>query len=1356
MQRKNIRRKQLAGFSAPTGLLANAGRRRADEADEDERRYRESRRQMSEEGSEQLRSFARQQQLTINTVVQGAWALILSRYSGASDVVFGATVAGRPGELKQVEEMVGLFINTLPVRVRIKEQAEVGAWLRQLQAEQLEMRQYEYSPLVQVQGWSEIERGTPMFESLMVFENYPVDGSLKERSGGSRQLNISGVQSAEHTNYPLTVVAVPNSRLELRLSYDSHCFDETAIARMMEHLQNILTAIVANPEQALALLPMLSERELHQAMVEWNETEREYEQEACLHELFAAQAARTPEAIAVSYEAEQLSYQELNERANQVGHYLRRLSVGPESLVAICMDRSLEMIVGILGILKAGGAYVPVDPQYPVERQGWMLGDAGVNLVLTQSQLVEQLPAQSIQTVTLDGEWEAMARESKENPSSGAVGRNLAYVIYTSGSSGQPKGVAIEHQGVCNLVAAQREGFAVGSGSRVLQFASLSFDAAVSEIFVTLGSGGTLCVAPAGELLVGEVLQRVLSEQQISAVTLPPTVLRGLEGEGELRRLQTVVVAGEQSESETLQRWLSGGRRVLNAYGPTESSVCATMWTARAAELESGKPRLGRALSNVQVYVLDRELRVVPVGVRGEIYIGGAGVGRGYLQRAEMTAGVFVPDPFSGDGGGRLYRSGDLGRYLESGELEYLGRADQQVKVRGYRIELEEIEARLKQHEAVADCAVVSESDGSGEQRLVCYVVSSEVEKNGVGSLSAGELRGWLQERLPSYMIPGEYRWVRELALTRNGKVDREQLRELQGERVRVESKHAGPRTPVEELLVGVWQEVLRLKEIGIHDNFFELGGHSLLATRVSSRMRQRLKMELPVRILFERPTISALAEWLEESERRAAGVGSPEIKQRQSNQELPLSFAQQRLWFLDQLESGSSFYNIPAAVQMSGRLDHEALKRALNEIVRRHEVLRTSFTSEGGVAQQIVAAEMELELEIIDLQEFGAEEQEREKGRLAKEEAQRPFDLSVGPLLRVKLLQLGETEQVVLLTMHHIVSDGWSMGVLIGEVAALYEAYREGRESPLPELAIQYGDFAVWQREWLQGEVLEQQLRYWRQQLAALPVLELPTDGARPAVQSYRGAHHSFRLAPELAAGLKELSQQEGVTLYMTLLAAFQVLLSRYTGQDDVTIGTVIAGRNRSETENLIGLFLNTLVLRTDLSGEPSFVELLDRVREVCLGAYAHQDVPFEKLVEELQPERDFNRSPMVQVTFGLQNAPSEDLRLKGLSLRNVEFEMDVVRFDLTLWMTETPEGLAGHWTYSTRLFDEARIRRMENHFRKLLESIVAGPNKRLADLEIFTDSEKAEQIAVEREYEEAALQSLISTRRKTVVLSQ
>src|SRR6266403_206571 len=913
----------------------------------------------------------------------------------------------------------------------------------------------------------------------------------------------------------------------------------------------------------------------------------------------------------------------------------------------------------------------------------------------------------------------------------------------------------VEHGSAVNLAVAQSEAFGVGSSSRVLQFASLSFDAAVSEIFVTLGSGGTLCVAPAGELLAGAGLLRVLREEQISTVTLPPTVLRGLEEEG-LGELETLVVAGEQSESGTLLRWMRGGRRLLNAYGPTETSVCATMWEARGEVLESGKPRLGRALSNVQVYVLDGQLRVLPVGVRGELCIGGAGVGRGYLQQGGMTAGVFVPDPFSGAAGARLYRSGDLGRYLANGELEYLGRADQQVKVRGYRIELAEIEATLNRHERVAGCAVVTQAEANGDQRLVCYLVSSEGGESGAGSLSAGELRGWLQERLPSYMIPGEYRWVQELVMTPNGKVDRNRLRELTGERARVGNLHAGPRTPTEELLVGVWQEVLGLKEIGIHDNFFELGGHSLLATRVSSRMRQRLKIELPVRIVFERPNIQAVAEWLEESGRRAAGVSSPEIKRRSKEEELPLSFAQQRLWFLDELEPGTAFYNIPAAVQMAGRLDRAVLERTLNEIVRRHEVLRTSFASEGGVAKQIIAAEMELVLEVIELGELGAAERERETRRLAREEGRRPFDLSAGPLLRVKLLQLGAEEQVVLMTMHHIVSDGWSMGVLIAEVAALYEAYREGRESPLPELGIQYGDFAVWQRGWLQGEVLEQQLSYWRTQLAELPVLELPTDRPRPAVQSYRGAHLSFMFDNELAAALKELSQQEGVTLYMTLLAAFQVLLSRYTGQDDIVVGTDIAKRNRAEIEPLIGFFINQLVLRTELGGEPSVRELLGRVREVCLGAYAHQDVPFEKLVEELKPKRDLNRSPVVQVTFGLQNAPSEDLRLHGLSMRSVESEMNIVRLDLTLWMRETPEGLAGHWTYSTELFDEARIKRMEGHLRKLLESIVSEPEKNLLDLEIFTDSEKAEQIASEREYEEAALQGLLSARRKSVVLSQ
>ena len=1422
----------------------------------------------------------------------------------------------------------------------------------------------------------------------------------------------------------------------LEFYYASDRFDHDMIVRLAGQFLTLLSGAVRNPDQSIFELPLLSARELEQLVLEWNETEREYEREACLHELFALQAARTPEAIAVSYEAEQLSYRELNERANQVGHYLQGLGVGPEVLVGLCLERSLELVVGLLGILKAGGAYVPVDPQYPVERQGWMLGDAGVNLVLTQSRLVEQLRAQAVRMVALDGEWEAISKESKENPSSAAVSRNVAYVIYTSGSSGQPKGVLVEHRSVINLWTALERGVyeQAGQVKCVSMNAPLGFDASVKQV-VQLLNGRRLCVVPETVRQEPAALLRYVRAQGIEVLDTTPSQLRQLLGEAAagVGSLPAVVLVGGEAVERELWQQLGeqAGTVYYNLYGPTECTVDASVSLVRP-----GLPVIGRPLANVRLYLLDERGEPVPVGVRGELYIGGAGVARGYWGRAALTAERFVADRWSGKSGERLYRSGDLGRYLPGGEVEFLGRADGQVKIRGHRVEVGEVEAALREYEGVKDCVVVAGAEASGERRLIAYVIGaggqaamarelpeaglyelpnglaiSQQNKNeteylydeifqkqtylrhgmklrrgacvfdvganiglfslfvcgqapgarvycfepikqiyeslrvnsalygeqvavfdyglsnrereaaftyyphytmmsglsayadaaaevrviesylenearggseaaarlwaereellagrfeqrtehcrlralsdvmqeqgvgqidllkvdvqraelevlegirgedwqkikqvvmevhdGVGEASEGrveqiralleeqgfvvvseqdellvgtdrhnlygwreayrrelvdedsaeesgkekrlgvsELREYLQQRLPGYMVPTAWVLLNELPLTRHGKVDHRRLPEPGAVAAEQEREVVPAQTPVQELLVGIWQQLLGVARVGVDDNFFELGGHSLLATQLMSRVREVCGMEVGLRRLFEAPTVRGLAECVEQELGAAVGLKGPALERVSRVESLPLSFAQQRLWFLDQLEPGSAFYNSPAAVRLVGQLDVAALELTLSEIVRRHEVLRTSFANVGGEPRQVVAAAERLELPVVDLRGCGTvAEREALAASLMQEEAQRPFDLSVGPLLRVKLLQLGETEQVVLLTMHHIVSDGWSMGVLIGEVAALYEAYREGRESPLPELAIQYGDFAVWQREWLQGEVLEQQLSYWRQQLAALPVLELPTDRARPAVQSYRGAHHSFRLAPELAAGLKELSQQEGVTLYMTLLAAFQVLLSRYSGQEDIVVGTDIANRNRAEIEPLIGFFINQLVLRTDLSGGPSFAELLGRVREVCLGAYAHQDVPFEKLVEELQPERDLSRGPLFQVKLILQNAPSGELRLEGLQLSRVRGRSETAKFDLTVALTEAGGVLSGTVEYNTDLFGETTMARLVGHYEQLLESIVKDRQVAVSELRMLSAGE-LEQLVVEwnetaRNYEQEA----------------
>ncbi|MDZ7269873.1 MAG: amino acid adenylation domain-containing protein [candidate division KSB1 bacterium] len=1329
---ENFWRRQLAGWHAPTPLPLHRRPYHTNGAEATAARQQEIR--LSRELTAALQTFARRQQVTLNTLVQGAWALLLSHYTGEHDVLFGATVSGRPAELPGAEKMIGLFINTLPVRVQIDPRQSLPAWLQALQRQQAELRQYEYSPLVQIQGWSAVSRGTPLFEHIFVFENFPV-AEVAPAAGGNGSLRIAEVRTAEQTNYPLTVVAGPADELLLRLVYDGRSYDAAAIRQLLDHFANLLRGFVARPEQKLAQVPLLGGAERRRLLVDWNATQAAFPAHLCLHQLFEAQVQKTPDSPALIMQGRRLSYHELDERANQLAHFLQKLGVGPETIVAISVERSREMVIGLLGVLKAGGAYLPMDPVYPEERLAFMLADAAAPVALTQSHLREKFTAHRGQLVCLDTEWETIARESTQRPVCRATAANLAYVIYTSGSTGRPKGVMLEHRGAVNMVQALGKAFGIDADSSTLQFASFSFDASVEEVFVTLAHGACLHLVPQETVFSPPALLEVLRAQKISAVTLPPSLLAMLP-ETPLPALRSLVSAGESCPREIAVRW-AAGRRFINGYGPTECTVCATTFRVEQIPTTTTVP-IGRPIDNVEIYVLDHLLRPVPVGVEGEIYIGGVGVSRGYLNRPDLTAEKFLPDPFSNRPGARLYKSGDLARYLPDGNLEFLGRLDQQVKLRGFRIELGEIETRLREHPAVRAAAVVVHGDSPKEQQLVAYVVldpptAADAAQGTPAPPGEGapathavlpELRAFLQQRLPAHMVPSFFVPLAAMPLTPNGKVDR---RALPAPAAAHESSYVAPRTPEEEILAGIWAQVLNVPRVGVHDNFFELGGHSLLVTQLLSRVREALQVELPLRSLFDAPTIAGLAQQLQQARLTAQGLQAPPLTPVSREGDLPLSFAQQRLWFLDQLEPNNPFYNIPSAVRLEGALDPAILEKCLTAIIARHEILRTRIVTEEGRPRQVITPALQWSLPVIDLSGLPATEREAEVMRLARAEAQQPFALAEGPLFRVKLIRLAQEDHVALFTMHHIISDGWSMGVLLREVALLYDAFRNDRPSPLPPLPVQYADFAAWQRQWLQGEILERQLAYWKQQLAGCPpLLELPTDRPRPAVHSFRGAQLNFMLPADLTGRVKELSRQMGTTLFMTLLAAFQVLLARYSNQKDICVGTPIANRNRAELEGLIGFFANTIVLRTQLADNPSVRELLRRVRETALAAYAHQDVPFEMLVEALAPERDLSHTPLFQTMFVFQQQAVAGRQVPGLRMSPLEVHSGTAKFDLSLEMTETSEGLAATFEYNTDLFDAATIARLARHLERLLQGMAGDPDRRVAHLPLLIPEEQ------------------------------
>ncbi|WP_035060990.1 non-ribosomal peptide synthetase [Andreprevotia chitinilytica] len=1255
-----------------------------------------------------LHALSQQHRATLFMTLLAAFGVLLSRYSGQTDLCIGTPIANR--NRAEIEPLIGIFINTLVLRARLDGNPAFAELLQQVRETTLGAYDHQDTPFEQLVEVLRPERQTshsPLFQVMLVLQNNP----RSQLALSGLTLETVNVERAT-SKYDLTLnVMEDGAELQALFEYNTDLFDAVTIARMAGHFTTLLEQIVAAPEQRVADLGLLSAAESRQLLVDWNDTAVTYPTEQAIHQLFEQHATQTPNQIALVFECTQLSYGELDARANQLAHYLRSQGVGPDTLVGLCLERSLDLVIGLLAVLKAGGAYLPLDPDYPAERLAYMLADAQPQLVLTQSRHRSVLAGQTVDLCCLDELTALFDAYSTQRPVLSVLPQQLAYVIYTSGSTGRPKGTLLSHAGLTNLALAQIAAFGVQPSQRVLQFASFNFDAATSEIFMALGAGATLCLAAKAELVPGAALQMTLQQLGIQVATLPPVALPWLDS-STLPALITLIVAGEACPAALVDAW-APGRRFFNAYGPTETTVCATI--QRCDEGNGTTPPIGHPIANTRVYLLDDALQPVPVGVAGELYVAGVGLARGYLGRPDLTAKRFMPNPY-GEAGERMYRSGDLARYLPDGRIEYLGRIDQQVKLRGFRIELGEIEASLTALPAVRDAVVLAREDEPGDKRLVAYLVTNEGH-----TLEPSSLREHLLQRLPDYMIPAHFIVLDQLPLTPNGKVDRKAL--PAPDRSRDEAGYVAPRNATEAQLAAIWAEVLKLDRVGVHDNFFELGGHSLLATQLVSKVRQHFGIELALRTLFAEPTVAALSKHL--AGQRIAEV--PAILPVDRSQPLPLSFAQQRLWFLDQFETGSAVYNMPMALKMTGTLDIAALRHTLNDVVARHEALRTTFITHGNEPTQHIHAKLEIALPVTDLSDLPHGERDAKLGWLAQDEARTPFDLGTGPLIRAGLIRLDETTHVLLLTLHHIVTDGWSMGILMNEITALYRAHLTRQPAQLPTLPIQYADFAAWQRQWLSGPVLQTQLDYWQAALDGVPTqLTLPFDRPRPPVQTFDGTKFPQWIPAATLSGLQALGRRQDATLFMTLTAAFSLLLSRYSGQTDLCIGTPIANRNRTEIEPLIGFFVNTLVLRTRLDGNPAFDALLQQVRDTTLGAYEHQDLPFEQLVDVLKPERDTSHTPLFQVMIAMQNNPRGDLALPGLMLEPVMLERDVAKFDLTLGLIEHEDRLLALFEYNTDLFDETTVARMAGHFLHLLEAIVADSATPIADLPMLGAAER------------------------------
>ncbi len=1086
------------------------------------------------------------------------------------------------------------------------------------------------------------------------------------------------------------------------------------------------------PQARPPVLEEMTEKQRHQLLVEWNDTHADYPSHLCVHELFEKQAERTPESVAVEFQGARLTYGALNRRANQLAHYLRRLGVGTERLVGLSMERSLDMVVGLLGILKAGGAYLPLDPMFPRQRLANMLGDARIPVLLTQERLTHCLPNHDEIVIRLDADIEAIREESTDNPCPVGSSEDLAYVIFTSGSTGRPKGVQVAHRALVNFLCTMKEEPGLRDCDVLLAVTTLSFDIAALELFLPLIVGARSVIADREVAADGVRLAALLADCGATVMQATPATWRLLLDSGWKgnRRLR-ILCGGEALSPKLAQALLERSESLWNMYGPTETTVWSTIKKIMSKE-DVG---IGYPIANTQIYILDAALQPVPVGEVGELCIGGEGLARDYLRRPDLTHQKFILNPFVPKE--RIYRTGDLARFRPDGEIEWLGRVDHQVKIRGFRIEVGEVESVLGAHPSIKQAVVAAREDDMFNKRLVAYVVASQDD-----APIASDLRKYLQRELPDYMVPSAFVFLDKFPSTPNGKVDRDALPSPGCARPDLEQPFVAARTKLEKEIAAVWERILEVDRVGALDSFVELGGDSLKATRIITRLRELLQVELPMNCFFETPTVAELAGKIEDG----GGIGQEQslrIPVADRNVDLPLSFSQERVWFLQRLDPEQIAYNFQCALRFRGRLDPRVLQRSLSEIVRRHEIYRTTFPEVDGRPVQMIHPAERVEMPVVDLRDLPANQQEEEKKRLLDAEFQKRFDVSKLPLARWMLLRLGETRHELIHVEHHLVHDGWSFNVFLGELLELYKAYSTGQPSPLPDLTVQFADYACWQRQWMKGAEAHRQLAYWGQLKDSPPALDLPADRPRPHIQSFRGGAPRFEIPMELCRSLRRLSAKEGVSLYMTMFAVFATLLQKYSRHDEIPIGAGIANRRWRETESMIGMLLNNIVLRANLSGDPSFRDLLKRVRDLILEGSENQDVPFDMVVNEVQPHRSLSHNPLFQVMFGFHDAPMPQIELPEIDLelglvlsnRSAKFDMTVIGIPhceqrLGLRPGSEKDGLTLVWEYSSDLFDESTIKRMADHFIGLLEAFVANPDQPLSEPQLLAAPDREQML--------------------------
>jgi amino acid adenylation domain-containing protein len=1265
----------------------------------------------NQQETSELRRICQQKRLTLYTLLVASVHAVASRHSRQRDICIAMPVANRkPWE---TEGLVGCFLNTVVLRLSLESQERGEEWLQRVRAAIAEAHDWQQIPFVKIVDRLKAKRHLGSNPIVQIAVNH-VDrgrgtGKLGKAAIKDEQINSVGAKF----DLMFDLNEDPGGTLELELAYNIGAFERGWSERMSGQVRRVMMTLASEPNRRIGDIDLLGEQEKLQILQAWNDTKQELP-EATLAQLFEAQVEKSPEAIALEFEALSVSYGELDRRANQLASYLRSLGVGPEVRVGLVIERGEHMLVGLLGVVKAGGVYVPIDPGYPAERRAFLTEDADVRVLLTTSSATVDVGGYAGHVHYLDRPPLDIDKLNFKNVPVVSDGNNLAYVLYTSGSTGKPKGVMVRQRAVVNFLHAMHLQGVCSAHDVLLAVTPLSFDIAVLELFLPLVLGARLVLANREITRDGKELTRTLKDRGATVMQATPAIWRLLLQAGwEERDLRRILCGGEAMSSNLKDALLRHCPEVWNLYGPTET----TIWSAAAPLDQVQEVSIGSPLANTQLYVLDENFEALPPGVTGELYIGGEGLARGYLHRSDLTAERFLANPY-GLAGARMYRTGDLVKQREDGQIQFLGRADNQIKIRGFRIEPGEIEAEILGVEGIEHAAVLALEDECGERRVVAYFACAR------GSdVDSAAVRHHLSQVLPDYMVPAVLLRLEELPLTTSGKVHR---RALPAPPVPLAPVHRRPRSTIEEMLEGIWCQVLRCKHVGVEENFFQVGGHSLVAMQLVSRVQEAFRLDLPVRAVFESPSIAAMARKIEACLRAGAQAVAAPCKRTSWTGRLPLSFGQRGIWFFQQLETENA-YNITAIVRLKGRLSASSVGQSLGEITRRHEVLRTTFPIDDGEPRQLVHAYAAKPIPFVDLTSIPEQQKSHVAEGIVQDETRWIFHLETGPLLRPSLLRLREEEHLLLLTMHHAVADGWSGSILLHELSAIYSAFVAGRGSALEDLSCQFAEFALWQQAWVEGEAYKRDLEYWRNHLqGAEPSLRLPSDRPRPRTLSSAGAVEYFELPGELSSAVSQLSRRENVTPYMTLLSAFSVVLQVYTQQSDILVGSLVASRNRTEWEPLVGFFVNTLVMRIDLSGDPIFSEVLKRVRELTLDAYLHQNVPFEKLVEELAPERNPSRRPLFQTMFVFQNMPQESFEAAGLEASLSIFEPRSERFDLRLVMAEARGQLVGKIKYGSALFDRTTIRRLLLHFRRILEAVTASPGCRLRDILLLTDSER------------------------------